>query len=207
MVRRLLAAGLVSAAFAWGESAAAGDSNPRADWVITLTARRALWGDPALAGLNLGVRVRDGSALVWGPVLSEDQAAEAVARLRLVPGVREVVSELYVLPAENPLRQKLPVAMTGKNHQPAVRAVPAEVVAHSSGPGPGVRAITSDPRGLVEDVRRQQRRFDGLKVEWNGGTAVIAAPPGRAADATAFADRIRGLPGVQRVLLRTEAAP
>ena len=98
---------------------------PPPDWVVTLQARRTLWADPALADLNLGVRVRAGEALVWGPVLNEDQAAEAVARVKLVPGVSLVINELFVLPADDLLRRKFrkpgqPVSVV----TPGVRAVP-----------------------------------------------------------------------------------
>ena len=41
------------------------------DLRLTVLARRALQGDPALGRLNLGVRVRDGVATVWGPVPSD----------------------------------------------------------------------------------------------------------------------------------------
>ena len=79
---------------------------PAADWIVTLHARKALWNYPELADLNLGVRVRKGEALVWGPVLNESQAAEAVARLKLVSGIDSVVNEMYVLPANDILRRK-----------------------------------------------------------------------------------------------------
>jgi hypothetical protein len=78
------------------------------DWVIAHNARRSLWSDPGLAELNLGVLVRDGEALIWGPVLNEQQAAEAVARLKLVSGVKLVINEMFVLPADDVLRRRLP---------------------------------------------------------------------------------------------------
>lgn len=118
-----------------------------ADWMASLSARRALWSDPALAELHLGVYVRGGEALVWGPVLTEEQSAEAVARLRLVAGVKSVVNELYVLPADDVLRRQFRRTAENPTTKPTVGvvAIPPQQL--------GVRAIPSDISSLVEDVR------------------------------------------------------
>jgi hypothetical protein len=200
VIRSTLTAGLIGGAVIF--SAAADYPAPvkkEPDWVISLNARRALWNDPVLSEMNLGVRVRDGEAFVWGPVPTEDMAAEAMARIRLVAGVRSVVSELYVLPADDLLRRKLlpnrpivkapqqrdamPTAQTG--HPDAVRPLPSSVV------------------DLVDEVRNRQVRFRGLQVEVGGGIVVVTASRSRAADAMDFADAVRQLPGVTNVIIRS----
>lgn len=72
---------------------------PRAavrDLQLTVHGRRALQEDGELAALNLGVRVRDGVATLWGPVPSVHLIARAVQRLEAVQGILEVKTELYV---------------------------------------------------------------------------------------------------------------
>jgi hypothetical protein len=171
-----------------------------ADWMTSLAARRALWSDPALAELHLGVYVRGGEATLWGPVLTEQQSAEAVARLRLVAGVKSVVNELYVLPADDVLRQQFRPSADNptRNPEPGVVAIPT--------PRPAVRAIPSDVQALVNEVRVADRRFESLRARVVGGVVTVTGSAARPADALLFAERVRSLPGVDRVVLRTDGA-
>jgi hypothetical protein len=74
------------------------------DLRLTVLARRALQNDRELSRLNLGVRVTDGVATVWGPVPSDAVARQAVAKVRSVNGIYDVRSELqYRRPAQRPL--------------------------------------------------------------------------------------------------------
>ena len=66
------------------------------DLQVMVHVRRALKEDPALAELNIGVRVRDGVATLWGPVPSEDVIPKARKVLESVRGVLGVASDLYV---------------------------------------------------------------------------------------------------------------
>lgn len=172
------------------------DSPPPADWVITHNARKALWGDPALSELNLGVRVRNGEALLWGPVLTEQQAGEAVARVRLVSGIRTVVNELYVLPAADLLRQKLPSPKAWAPAKPQRNP--------SDRRDAGVKSLPSSLTGLADDLRGSERRFEGLQVSWQGNVATVTGRANRDLDVMEFAERLRKLPGVERVILRAE---
>jgi hypothetical protein len=74
----------------------ADDDVPR-DLLLTVAARRALLGDDDLSRLAAGVSVRHGFATLWGSSPSAQLTARAVERLRHVPGVIGVRSE--VLPA------------------------------------------------------------------------------------------------------------
>jgi hypothetical protein len=175
-----------------------------ADWAVTLAARRALWTDPALTGLNIGVCVRRGEALVWGPVFSEQQSAEAVARVRLVPGVRAVVNELYVLTADDPLRLKLtPAAPMG----PPTRRPAGQTASYAPVAAPtGVRPLAPDFRQWAEEIRLADPRFRDLRVEWIGGVATVGGVVALHSDTLEFAERLRSLPGVDRVILRANRA-
>ncbi len=200
MIRSTLAAGLIGGAVIF--SAAAdypAPVNKEPDWVISLNARRALWNDPALSELNLGVRVRDGEAFVWGPVPTEDMAAEAMARIRLVSGVKGVVSELYVLPADDLLRRKL------VPNRPIVKSMPPPDATPTAQTGQPevVRPLPSRVIDLVDEVRNRQVRFRNLQVEVGGGIVVVTASRSRAADAMDFAEAVRQLPGVTNVVIRS----
>ena len=96
---------------------AASDAPTEADWKLTNQARQALWDVNAAAAPNLGVRVRAGTATVWGPVAARADMAEIVDRLGKVPGVRTVVSELYVAAAGEP-------ADAGRPRTPAAANAP-----------------------------------------------------------------------------------
>jgi hypothetical protein len=74
----------------------ASETAARRDWEIAVQARRALFEDPTLAPLNLGVSVRQRIAMLWGPVPSAAIGLRAVDRVRRVLGVAEVRSELYI---------------------------------------------------------------------------------------------------------------
>src|SRR5438105_5481592 len=90
--RALACAGWLVVASAAGVSLAEpADPTSDTDWQLTLRARNALWDDATFDKLNLGVRVRQGTATLQGPVPSAGVAAQAVDRLRKVTGVRGVV--------------------------------------------------------------------------------------------------------------------
>src|SRR5260370_14022232 len=68
------------------------------DIEVQVRARRLLEEDPELAPFNLGVTVRNGEALVWGPVPSPEVRARALKKVADVRGVYTVRGELYVAP-------------------------------------------------------------------------------------------------------------
>ncbi len=62
----------------------------------TLLARSALMKDRKLAALNLGVKVEDRVAYLWGGVPSPDLIPRAVDIVRRLPDIRDVRSQLFV---------------------------------------------------------------------------------------------------------------
>ena len=201
MNRRSLIAGLFGGALGSAIVAGADVAPPRTqpDWVMALEARRALWNDPRLCEVNLGVRVVDGEAVVWGPVLTQEMAAEAVARIQLVAGVKNVVSELYVLPADDLLRRKLLPSQPA----PQARRLPEVIPVDQWRPAvEAVRPIPTRIVDLVDEARNRQVRFRALQVEVSNGVVNITSSPDRNQDAMDFANLARQIPGVANVVVR-----
>jgi hypothetical protein len=86
------------------------------DLQYTVLARSALAKDRELAPLNLGVRVHNRVAVLWGPVPSVDLMQRAVQVLRNVPELLEVRNELHVEPGEMPP----PLFLPERTSSPAV---------------------------------------------------------------------------------------
>jgi osmotically-inducible protein OsmY len=71
-----------------------------ADTRLLWKVRHVLAEDEPFAALNLGVQIRGGVATLWGTVPAADVGRRAVERVRQVPGVKEVRSELSVTPPD-----------------------------------------------------------------------------------------------------------
>jgi len=82
---------------------------------LELHARKSLLDDDQLAGLNLGVRVREGVATLWGSVPSKVLAEQAVKKVGAVQGILDVRSELQVVKAPPP-----PITLPLDNDGPTV---------------------------------------------------------------------------------------
>lgn len=66
------------------------------DLRLTVSVRRAIQEDQELAQSSIGVSVRQGVATLWGKVASENSARRALDRVRAVPGLVSVRSELMI---------------------------------------------------------------------------------------------------------------
>lgn len=79
-----------------------GQAQPIAPDVLqTYEARKALLRDPVLGPLNLGVKVTNRVAVLWGPVPSTETAMRAVSLLEKLPGLVAVKDELDIDPDLN----------------------------------------------------------------------------------------------------------
>jgi hypothetical protein len=223
------------------------------DLQLMVHARKALSEQEGLVSINLGVRVRDGIATLWGPVPSADVISKAMKRLESVQGILGVRSELFVAIPEKEPEQLLfsiatpeptqsesaspdPVsgmlsALTGRN----IKSTGVFGPATTSGPAPGVdlarpesvnvpgaasarpRPPERDPRNIapspesltlaVERLRHNDARFRTLRAEIRGTMVVIAGAADRDADVMTFARAVSRIPGVERVLTKTDAGP
>jgi hypothetical protein len=88
------------------------------DVLQTFEARKALLGDKDLGPLNLGVKVTNRVAVLWGPVPSGDLSRRAIALLTKMPGLIAVKNELEIDPdlAQPPLF--LPETLPQESHLP-----------------------------------------------------------------------------------------
>ena len=190
---------------------------PGDDWQLGLQARHALWDESPFDKLNLGVSVRDGVAVLTGPVPSTAVAAQAVAKLRTVPGVRDVRNETYVPPADEPLARSMPHPVTTRRPSvsvaPAVgaaeaapppAAVPSREPAAALGPSIAVPVRRMSIADQVESLRLDDRRFANVRVEVRGNVVTLRGTVNRSADAWDFAGIVRRIPGVERVVQSIE---
>jgi hypothetical protein len=93
----------------------------------TMRARGALLKDKALAPLNLGVRVHNRVATLWGPVPSKELKERAARVLRQVPDFLEVRNELHVEPpADQAPPQYLPERLPPSKQTSAGPGFPGE---------------------------------------------------------------------------------
>src|SRR5947209_7637347 len=94
------------------------------DVMLTMLARRALLLDAELAPLNLGVRVRNRVATLWGPVPSAELAFKAEQRLRGLLELLAVHSELIVAPGSAVAALPLPADVLPPPPSPALPDAP-----------------------------------------------------------------------------------
>jgi hypothetical protein len=92
---------------------------PSPDVQLTFKARAALREADGLSFLNLGVRLRQGVATLWGSVPSADLAQRAVETVRRVPGVTTVKSELAIVPPDGFSPEVLPSISLAPESEPA----------------------------------------------------------------------------------------
>jgi len=85
-----------------GTGAASAADEIGRDFAHTALARQTLLQDPRLAGLNVGVKVHDRVAVLWGTVPTLDLARRAEDLLRALPEFRIVRSELEIDSFETP---------------------------------------------------------------------------------------------------------
>lgn len=188
------------------------------DWQLALQARNALWDDPTLGKINLGVSIRRGIATLSGPVPSTAVAEQAVERLRKLPGVRDVVNDTYVPAADEPLARSMPHPVTAQRPSvsvapavfqpepvppppaPPVAAAPPAQPTATLGPPAAIPVKSMSLVDQIEAMRLWDRRYQAIRVEVRGGLITLTGRVTRSADAWEFAAAVRQLPGVTGVI-------
>src|SRR5262249_41497419 len=99
----LFAAALVCAA-AGSNPVRAGEAE---DLALTLAGRKVLAQDKTLAAFNIGVRVENGAATLFGVIPTANAAARAEAALKSVSGIKAVTNELHRLPPDDPIGESM----------------------------------------------------------------------------------------------------
>lgn len=92
---------------------AAGQAQPPDEALLrdlwhTVQARKLLLDDPVLGRLNVGVKVTNRSAVLWGPVPSPELAARAEQRLRSMFELIDIHNQLSIEPEDNPVPGSTP---------------------------------------------------------------------------------------------------
>jgi hypothetical protein len=200
------------------------------DIQLTVHARKALADDAAVGPGNLGVRVQNNVAVLWGPISSEELKKRAVEIVKKVKGVYEVRdADVYIAapplevetaaippaPAETPTHTESasPDPATGSilsltSRSPA-EAAPAPVVVLrpplALGESAPTRTVSQAPPAegvvaAVEQVRLSNERFRSINYRLDGGVVVVRSG-GQAEDVMAFAQAVSRLPGLTRVVI------
>jgi hypothetical protein len=142
-----------------------------------------------------------------------------------VPGVRVVVDESYVPPVDEPLARSMPHPVTTQRPPvPTVTVTPATPPAPTpapqtttpppaASPAPTVGepaatllppvAAPARPASLLEQIdsiRQRDRRFQSIRLEIREGSVFLRGSVTRSQDAWDFAEAVRRLPGVERVI-------
>ena len=206
------------------------------DIQLSVHARKALADDAELGPANLGVRVQDNVAVLWGPVPSAELKRRAVEVVKTVKGVFEVKdAEVYVAAAGDVVEAP-PLAISGPPEKPThtEAASPPEPASEPAGaltarpvvdPPPAIvlgpplplgeetpaQTVSSTPpvEGLaaaVEQARRAEDRYRQIAFRVEGGVVVLRPGTGRGEDVMAFARAVAHLPGLTRIVIENDAA-
>lgn len=160
------------------------------DLMLTVLARRALLADRDLAGLNLGVRVKQREATLWGPVPSLTLMQRALAMMSTLPELVQIRNEMHIandderfsvptLPGPMPLPRR-PVVLSD-----AVTPHAAAGTTTSASPG------TALPEGAWQTSRPEQdprmpdhREFETVLPSLRLPTPPLSEPAAAALDRT-----------------------
>ncbi len=200
------------------------------DIQLSVHARKALADDPDLGPLNLGVRVQDNTAVLWGPAPSEALKRRAVEVVKKVKGVFSVKdADVYIAaptdavetadatplrPLEAPTHTEAaspPEPVAALTARPAAEALPPEVVLQAplppEGAGPARTVSAAPPDGLaaaVEQTRRAEERFRQIDCRLAGDVVILRPGAERGEDVMAFARAISRLPGLSRIVIESD---
>ena len=206
------------------------------DIQLSVNARKALAEDPDLGPANLGVRVQDNVAVLWGPAPSEDLKRRAVEIVKKVKGVYEVRDAEVYIAAAAPVVEAPPLPPPAPNETLRTESASPDFVSGTIGsltgrPSPDAAAAPvvvlraplplgdSEPaqtvsaappvEGLsaaVEHMHQSEARFRALDCRLDGDVAFVRAEAGRAEDAMAFARAIARVPGLSRIVIQNDEA-
>jgi hypothetical protein len=140
------------------------------DLRLTIQARRALLEDPDLALLNVGVRVRNRVAFLWGPVPSVESGFKAEVCVRALIEVVEVRNHLFVneldVPTGKPA-QPFPATLLPPAIPPALPGLPSDKLPSpppSSAPPPPSPSPAVEPPPVEAEIELPPMRLPQPKT-------------------------------------------
>jgi osmotically-inducible protein OsmY len=188
-------AGLAIVTFdAWPSEAAAA---PSTDWTLQLQIRDALSDVPALAKLNIAVRINGGIVTLQGPVPTHAVGNQAVGLVKKIAGVTDVRNELYIPGPDDRMALSMPRPVTVQRppHREDPPALPK-----STAPLAPAQTVSLSLAERVEHLRQRDRRFNDIRIEVKDGRVILRGQVARSQDAWDFADQVGRLPGVTGVV-------
>jgi osmotically-inducible protein OsmY len=197
------------------------------DLEIQVRARQQLLADEELAPFNLGVTVRNGVAVVWGPVPSPELKTKALKKIENVRGIYQVESEMYVSRNAglwlNPSGiSRLPdVPEQTSSAMPDLRTgqlpvFPGQLASKkiSEPPGPPklvqlmppvpVADESGDLAAVIERLRKGDERYRLIQVDVKNG-AIYLRGSAKPENVMAFARALSNVPGVEQVVVQNQA--
>ncbi len=199
------------------------------DLEIQVRARQSLLADEDLAPFNLGVTVRNGVAIVWGPVSSPEMQSRALKTIENVRGIYRVKSQLYVSQTAGLLidpgagqflpdvpqqtSSAMPEWGTGKL-PPLIGQLAVKKIGESSGT-PKLAALMppvavaddgfdGNLANTLEKIRKGDERYRTVQYEIKNG-AIYLRGPAKPENVMAFAKAISNVPGVERVVVQNQS--
>lgn len=197
------------------------------DLEIEVRARHLLLTDDELAPFNLGVTVRNGVAVVSGPVSSAEMKAKALKKIENVRGIFKVESGMYVARdagqwLDPPGIQQLPDApQQTSSAMPDLRTGQLPVF-----PGQFEVKKLSEPRGapklvtllppvamsedsgdlttVIERIRKGDERYRLIQYDLKNG-AIYLRGSAKPENVMAFARALSNVPGVERIVVQNHA--
>jgi hypothetical protein len=136
------------------------------DLGLTIQARRALLRDTDLGGLNLGVRVHNRVAILWGPVPTVELAFKAEVCLRELIELTEVRNQLFVtgddMPASGPSQSPLPAFLPPAS-PPVLPGLPTDNVRVTPSPAAPRSVVQPPPPPPDEEIELPPLRLPNPK--------------------------------------------
>ena len=201
------------------------------DSQFTLYARQAIMQDEELSRFNLGVTVRTGVAILWGSVPNAAMARRATERVRQVPGLIDVRSEIRIVAAEDETpsfssqvrleqrgatiedRASKPASKTTtasyrNTSSPAVMPsipVPAREKAHVVVPMKQPATVNESLAEMVLHIRQGDIRYRLMQFEIRDGTIRLWSVANQQENLFAMAQAVARLPGVKRVIVENKS--
>jgi BON domain len=172
---------------------------PGSDRILSLKVTSAIQSLPELRQVPLIVDVVRGVAVVGGEVPDLEILPRLRSTILKTPGIVDLKLSCW----ESSDAEKFAARVQSKlSERPKIMppSVLPSVTDHRALSETIARKPTqSRAELLAEAVRKSERRYAGLRFEWQGGMVTISGEAPRHEDVTELVERLRKVPGIERV--------